>query len=355
MGVWRVPADVMATSRFAISPRAEVVGALGALTRPRSPEQRVFGAAHGAAFAAWVASRPGVADLVAASFRDPGPDRVGWMGDYLSHPPEGDDATFASELAQLQRLTDDEVRADLRETTQAPLAPALMRPGVRDLVVELVVWLWTHTVETDWARRERILRADIVSRTAQLARHGWGTVLRDLGRDREWVGDGQLRINRYALPTPHAPGGQHAAVRADAHRRHAGSGGTPTGTRSTTRSRGGWPRSTPPAPPASGRSSGRAGPRCSPCSTPRAAPRSSRPSAARRSARSAATSRCCWRPASCCVAGPVARCSTGAPRWATRSSPPARRPEDRTAAAAATPTGWFRSRRCRGRARRCAH
>ena len=32
-------------------------------------------------------------------------------------------------------------------------------PGVRDLVVELVVWLWTHTVETDWARRERILRA----------------------------------------------------------------------------------------------------------------------------------------------------------------------------------------------------
>jgi len=122
------------------------------------------------------------------------------MGDYLSHPPEGD-ATFASELAQLQRLTDDEVRADLRETTQAPLAPALMRPGVRDLVVELVVWLWTHTVETDWARRERILRADIVSRTAQLARHGWGTVLRDLGRDREWLGDGQLRINRYDLPS----------------------------------------------------------------------------------------------------------------------------------------------------------
>ena len=44
------------------------------------------------------------------------------MGDYLSHPPEDEDATFASELAQLQRLTDDEVRADLRETTQAPLA-----------------------------------------------------------------------------------------------------------------------------------------------------------------------------------------------------------------------------------------
>jgi DNA-binding transcriptional ArsR family regulator len=76
-----------------------------------------------------------------------------------------------------------------------------MAPGVRDLVRDLVVWLWTHTVETDWARRERVLRADIVGRTAQLAKHGWGGVLRDLGRDREWVGDGELRINRYALPT----------------------------------------------------------------------------------------------------------------------------------------------------------
>jgi hypothetical protein len=197
----------MATSRFAISPRAEVVGALGALIRPRSPDQRAFRAAHGAAFAEWVAGRPGVSELVAASFRDPRPDRVGWMADYLSHPPETEPATFEDELGQLRRLTDDELRADLRETTQTPLAPALMQSGVRDLAVELVVWLWSHTVETDWSRRERILRADIVSRTAQLARNGWGTVLRDLGRDREWVGDGQLRINRYALPPRTLPEG----------------------------------------------------------------------------------------------------------------------------------------------------
>jgi hypothetical protein len=26
-------------------------------------------------------------------------------------------------------------------------------------------------------------------------------VLHDLGRDREWIGDGQLRINRYDLPS----------------------------------------------------------------------------------------------------------------------------------------------------------
>ncbi len=201
MGTWRVPADVMANGRFAITPMAEVVGALGALTRPRTPDQRAFREAHGAAFADWVASRPGAADLVAASFRDARPGVAGWMADYLSMPPETEDATFDEGLEVLRRLSDEDVRADLRETTQAPLAPSLMTPGVREVVLDLVVWLWTHTLETDWGRRERILRADIVSRTAQLARHGWGTVLRDLGRDREWVGDGQLRINRYDLPT----------------------------------------------------------------------------------------------------------------------------------------------------------
>ncbi len=207
MGIWRVPVDVMANSRFAVSPRAEVVGALGALLRPRSPDQRAFRAAHGAAFAGWISGRPGMRELVAASFRDPRPDRVGWIADYLSHPPETEPATFDDELAQLRRLTDDELRADLHETSQAPLDPALVRPGVRDLAVELMTWLWTHAVETDWSRRERILRADIVSRTNQLARNGWGAVLRDLGRDREWVGDGQLRINRYALPPRILPAG----------------------------------------------------------------------------------------------------------------------------------------------------
>ena len=201
MGTWRVPADVLVGSRFALSPTAEVVGALGALLRPRSPEQRAFGNAHAAAFRDWLAERPVAADLVAASFRDARPGLSGWIADYLCLPPTSADPTFETELLQLQRLSDAELRADLRETTRAELAPSLLRPGVRDVAVDVVTWLWTHTLETDWARRERILRADIVARTSQLARHGWAVVLRDLGRDREWVGDGQLRINRFDLPT----------------------------------------------------------------------------------------------------------------------------------------------------------
>jgi DNA-binding transcriptional ArsR family regulator len=201
MGIWRIPTDVLANGRFTLSPVAEVVGALGALERPRSPEARAFGAVHRTAWRGWLAERPAAADLVHACFREPSAGISGWMADFLSIPPYMPDPTFEHGLTQLRALSDDELRRDLRETTRAELAPRLLEPGRFELVVDTVRWLWTHTLETDWARREQILRADIVARTAQLARHGWGAVLRDLGRDREWAGDGQLRINRYDHPT----------------------------------------------------------------------------------------------------------------------------------------------------------
>ena len=69
----------------------------------------------------------------------------------------------------------------------------------------LLDWVWTHAVATDWPRRERLLQADIVARTGQLASQGWAAVLRDLGQNREWAGNGQLRINRYEPAHPGAP------------------------------------------------------------------------------------------------------------------------------------------------------
>lgn len=201
MGTWQVPIDVLANSRFTLSPIAEVVGALGALERPRSPEARAFGAVHRTAWHGWLSERPAAADLVGACFRDPAPGVSGWMADFLSTPPHVPDPTFEHGLAQLRALSDVELRRDLRETMRSELPRRLRAPGLSELVVDTVQWLWTHTLETDWARREQILRADIVARTAQLAKYGWGAVLRDLGRDREWVGDGQLRINRYDNPT----------------------------------------------------------------------------------------------------------------------------------------------------------
>lgn len=204
---WRVPADVLADSGFGTSPKAEVVGALSALQRPRNPDQRAFQAAHGAAFAAWLAEHPVAADLVQASTRGRSAGRPGWIAEYLCVPPDVPHPTFEHELALLADTSDDQVREDLLVTTGRPLADSLLRPGLADVAVDLVLWLWTHTVETDWPRRERLLRADIVARTAQLSQHGWAAVLRDLGHDREWLSGGHLRINHYDLPPEDLPPG----------------------------------------------------------------------------------------------------------------------------------------------------
>jgi len=200
MAVWNVPADVLANSGFSTSPKAEVVGALGALNRPGSPDQRAFRAAHGAAFAAWLAEHPVAADLVRASSRSRSGSRPGWLAEYLCTPPDIPHPSFEHELDVLAGTSDDQLREDLLVTTGGPLADSLLQPGLCDVAVELVRWLWTHTLETDWPRRERLLRADIVARTAQLAQHGWAAVLRDLGHDREWLDGGHLRINHYDLP-----------------------------------------------------------------------------------------------------------------------------------------------------------
>jgi DNA-binding transcriptional ArsR family regulator len=200
VGTWQVGSDLLAKARFAVSPKAEVAAALAALLRPSDPAARAFCAAHHAAFAAMLDERPARRDLVSHSFRARRGNQSGWIASYLATPPRVTDVTFADELAEVAATPVDALRADLRATA-GPLPAALATGNVTAEAVAVLSWIWTRTVATDWPRRERLLRADIVARTGQLARHGWAAVLRDLGKGREWAGDGQLRINRFDLPT----------------------------------------------------------------------------------------------------------------------------------------------------------
>lgn len=196
MGTWRISADLLARSRFVLSPLAEVTGTLGALTQPADADERALAAGHREAFLAMLAEHPGRREVLRFSFR------TGWLADFLCLPPTGPVMTFDQQLDLVRARGDARVRADLREVAQGrPLPAVLRRPGVAEHAAGLLGWVWSHTVTADWARRERVLRADIVSRTSRLATQGWAAVLRDLGRDREWLGDGQLRINRYDLPS----------------------------------------------------------------------------------------------------------------------------------------------------------
>lgn len=196
MGTWRVPADLLARSRFVISPAAEVTATLGALTWPDDATERALAATHREAFSAMLAKNPARRAILQLAWRP------SWIADFLCIPPTGPDMDFADEIHLIRARGDNGVRADLAGVAQGrPLPPVLRRPGVVEHAVDLIEWVWSHTVAADWARRERVLRADIISRTTRLATQGWAAVLPDLGRDREWLGDGQLRINRYDLPS----------------------------------------------------------------------------------------------------------------------------------------------------------
>lgn len=200
-GTWQVTSDLLAKARFTVSPKAEAVAALEALVKPSDPAARAFRAAHYEAFAAMLGRGPARRDLIAHSFRPRRGGQPGWLAHYLASPPAAPGVTFADELAEVAATPAAALRADLRETAGRALPRSLETGDVTGEAATVLEWIWTYTVATDWPRRERLLRADIVARTGQLARNGWAAVLRDLGKGREWAGDGQLRINRYDRPT----------------------------------------------------------------------------------------------------------------------------------------------------------
>lgn len=206
MGTWRVPVDLLARARFTVSPRAELVAALKALTRPTDATERAFHAAHRQAFADMLAAMPRRRALLECSFRDRRGSRPGWLAGYLCAPPIAPGASIQDELAALAAVPTATLRADLEETAMRQLPTALRGARLADVATGLLGWVWTHTLDIEWPRRERVLRADIVARTARLAGQGWAAVLRDLGRHREWIGDGELRINSYDRPTRALPG-----------------------------------------------------------------------------------------------------------------------------------------------------
>lgn len=196
MGTWQISADLLARSRFVISPRIETVGALNDLVRPSDPEGRALAAAHGEAFRAMLDEHPVRRVVLEHSWKPQ------WISDWLCLPPATGGRTFAEELDDVRDLGDDVMRECLAESSPTRELPdVLLADGLTEHGAELLDWVWTHVLATDWARRERILHADVVARTSRLATQGWAAVLHDLGRDREWVGDGHLRINHYDLPS----------------------------------------------------------------------------------------------------------------------------------------------------------
>jgi DNA-binding transcriptional ArsR family regulator len=200
---WLLSADLLARSRFVVSPFTETVAALTVLSPPDPPGTpwvRSFRALHREAYLAMLSEDKLRAVVADHSWRPRRGQLPGWIADFLALPPLGDGATFADELDQLAAWDDDRIRAEIRQFAAGPLPAALGQPGLRDAVADILRWVWTSTLVSDWPRRRRVLEADILTRTSRLASHGWAGVFGTLSPQFSWLGGGRLQINGYEFP-----------------------------------------------------------------------------------------------------------------------------------------------------------
>ena len=195
MGEFIVDADVMARARFGTSQLTETLAALVLLRSAQVPPwHRPWADAHRPAFRERLAGDPVGAALLRAAF---GPT---WTADFLTVPPAAPDLTLDEELGFLESLGDDAVRADL-EVATGPLPPELTATGLARTAAGLLRWTWEVTVRDEWPRRLRVLRADVVSRTARLSSGGWSAALDGISPGVRWLANGRLQVNAH----PHPP------------------------------------------------------------------------------------------------------------------------------------------------------
>lgn len=205
MGTWVVPSDLLARSRFLVSPVAETVAALTILSGADGsgiPWQRAFRSRYREPYLAMLAQDEVRGAIMDHAWRPRQGQRDGWMADFLGLPPLGNNASFEDELAQLAAWDDDRIRGEIRQMGAGTLlqgTPAGTR--LRDAVTDTLRWVWTATLLPEWPRRRRVLEADIIARTNRLASHGWAEVFATLGPRTRWLDDGHLQINGYDVPS----------------------------------------------------------------------------------------------------------------------------------------------------------
>ncbi|MFD5566937.1 winged helix-turn-helix domain-containing protein [Streptomyces cadmiisoli] len=196
MGWWQVNADTLAGSRFLVSAFAETFASLKLLHAGVGghPGERAWLDAHLPGYRERLAADPVTAQLVRAGLgRD-------WIADFLTPTPRAGEG-FQEALDRVRAVGADRARAQLRMSLGGPLPADLERDDLPDRAAGLLEYVWTAAVGPYWDRRRRVLEADVVARTAQVARGGWAAVLDALrpGRTR-WLGGSRLQVNLHEYP-----------------------------------------------------------------------------------------------------------------------------------------------------------
>ncbi|MER6343529.1 ArsR/SmtB family transcription factor [Streptomyces sp. NPDC001595] len=195
MGWWRVDADTLARGRFLLSPYAETFASLKLLHAGTGahPGERDWLRAHLPGYRARLAADPVTALLVRAGLgRD-------WIADFLTPTPlDGED--FPQAVARVRAARPGTARADLCRSLAGPLPDRLDRDDLPERAGALLEYVWAETVRPTWARRRRVLEADVVARTARMSRGGWAAVLDTLRPGTRWLGTSRFQVNAHAYP-----------------------------------------------------------------------------------------------------------------------------------------------------------
>lgn len=196
MGLWQIGTDTLAHSRFVLSPFAETFASLLLLHAGTGahPGEDAWLRAHLPGYRARLAADPVAARLVPAALG------TTWIADFFC-PTSCEGESFEETVTRVRAAGAGEARANLRVCLPGPLPAVLERDDLPERAAGLLTYVWEETVRPYWARRRRVLEADMVARTARVNQGGLAAVLDSLlpGRTR-WLGESRLQVNLHAYP-----------------------------------------------------------------------------------------------------------------------------------------------------------
>ncbi|MFJ2831444.1 ArsR family transcriptional regulator [Streptomyces sp. NPDC087263] len=204
MGWWQVNADTLAGSRFVLSPLAETFASLKMLHAETAshPGEQAWLRTHLPAYKRHLAADPVTALLIRSGLgRD-------WIADFLTPTPRDDRAAFEEEVERVRAVSPRAAREHLTLSLRGPLPARLDRDDLPERAADLLTYVWEEAVRPYWARRLRVLEADVVARTAQLSQGGWAAALDALRPGTRWLGDNRLQVNLHEYPPREISGAQ---------------------------------------------------------------------------------------------------------------------------------------------------
>jgi hypothetical protein len=208
MAVLELTPDDLAATRFALSPMAELTGALLVLGgRNPLPGTDRWAAQARPRYLALRRADPFLAaltDLLCAT---------AWLPDFISRPPRRMDTTFAAELAAVRAVPAAQARADLvRSSQRRPLGPGLDRDDIPGTAARSLGAAWSELLAPHWPRLRGILERDVIHRAGLLAAYGWKRAFGSLAAGLHWEADGRIAIPALTGPSHRVQGAELTLV-----------------------------------------------------------------------------------------------------------------------------------------------